>query len=89
MPEIARFFGIVVRMYAEAGESHHRPHFHAYYHDAVGVYAIDNVERVAGSLPRRQERLVLAWAELHEQELRRNWKQLQAGKRPFKIEPLR
>ena len=40
-------------------------------------------------LPRRQERLVLAWAELHEQELRRNWKQLQAGKRPFKIEPLR
>ena len=89
MPEIARFFGVVVRMYVEAGHSHHRPHFHAYYQDAVGVYAIDNVDLIAGSLPRRQQRLVLAWAELHQEELRSNWQLLQAGRRPFKIAPLR
>ena len=38
------------------------PHFHAYYQDHVGIYDIGKVECLAGSLPRRQERLVLAWA---------------------------
>ena len=89
MPEIAPFFGIVIRMYVEAGGPHHRAHFHAYYQDSNGVFAIDNVEPIAGSLPGRQERLVLAWAELHREELVRNWGLLQAGARPFKIEPLR
>ena len=32
---------------------HHRPHFHAYYQDDVGVYAIDTIELIAGQLPRR------------------------------------
>lgn len=35
MPEIARFFGIIIRMYAEAGGKHHRPHLHAYYQDSA------------------------------------------------------
>ncbi len=89
VPEISRFFGIIVRMYVGAGGPHYRPHFHAYYQDAVGGYAIDNVRLLAGSLPGRQERLVLAWAELHREELGRNWDRLQAGRRPFKVEPLR
>ena len=53
------------------------PHFHAYYQDHVGIYDISRVERLAGSLPRRQERLVLAWAELHQEELLTNWQTLQ------------
>jgi hypothetical protein len=89
MPEIARFFGIIIRMYVEAGGSHHRPHLHAYYQDSAAAYAIDNVESIAGSLPGRQERLVLAWAELHREELRLNWELLQAGMPPLKIDPLR
>ena len=40
MPEISRFFGIIIRMYAEPNAPHHRPHFHAYYQGDVGVYAI-------------------------------------------------
>jgi hypothetical protein len=44
---------------------------------------------VAGSLPRRQERLVLAWAELHRQELIANWDTLQDGRPPTKIDPLK
>jgi hypothetical protein len=89
VPEIARFFGIVIRMYVEAGGPHHRPHFHAYYQNSAGVYAIDSAELIAGSLPRRAERLVVAWGELHREELEENWKRLQAGAPPCKIAPLR
>jgi hypothetical protein len=89
MPEIARFFGIIIRMYVEAGGQHHRPHFHAYYQEHVGIIAIDEIAVIAGHLPRTQERLALAWAELHQQELRGNWVQLQAGRPPARIEPLR
>ena len=58
MPEISRFFGIVIRMFIEAGGSHHLPHLHAYYQEHVGIYGIDPIELIAGSLPKRQERLV-------------------------------
>jgi len=89
MPEISRFFGIMIRMFVEVGGSHHTPHFHAYYQDQVGIYDIERIERLVGSLPRRQERLVLAWAELHQGELMDAWRTLQAGRPPAKIEPLK
>jgi len=89
MPEISRFFGIVIRMFVEAGEPHHRPHFHAYYQGEVGVYAIDDIELLAGSLPRTQGRLVLAWAEVRRAELLADWNLLQSGRAPARIEPLR
>ncbi len=88
MPEIARFFGIVIRMYAEAEAPHHRPHFHAYYQEEVAVYGIEEVELIAGSLPRAQQRFVEAWAELHREELLANWERLQQGRTPSKINPL-
>ena len=50
MPEICRFFGIINRMYFEAGEPHHRPHFHAYYQSHTVVYAVDTIELVGGNL---------------------------------------
>jgi hypothetical protein len=50
MPEIARFFGIIIRMFAEPAAPHHRPHLHAYYHDDVGIFAIDTVELIGGDL---------------------------------------
>jgi uncharacterized protein DUF4160 len=89
VPEIARFFGIIIRMYAEAGGPHHRPHFHAYYQEEVAIYGIDSVELIAGALPRPQQRFVEAWAELHRQELLANWELLQEGRVPTSIEPLR
>ena len=89
MPEIARFFGIVIRMFVEVGAPHHRPHFHAYYQQSVAVFAIDPVECIGGSIPRTQQRLVEAWAEIHREELQRDWTLLQSGQPPFKIEPLR
>jgi hypothetical protein len=89
MPEIARFFGIVVRMFAEPAAPHHRPHLHAYYQDDVGIFAIDSIELIGGNLPQQQRRLVEAWAEIHHMELLAAWGRLQAGRLPGKIEPLR
>ena len=89
MPEISRFFGIVIRMFVEAGGPHHTPHFHAYYQEHVAIYDIAKIELLAGEMPRRQERLVLAWAELHQEELRANWQTLQQGRAAIKIEPLK
>ncbi len=76
-------------MFVESGGPHHLPHLHAYYQDDVGIYGIDPIERIAGSLPRPQERLVLAWAELHKAELASNWNALQAGRSASKIEALK
>ena len=89
MPELSRFFGIIIRMYAEAGAPHHVPHFHAYYQENVAVFRIDPIEIIAGELPARQRRLAEAWAELHQPELLLDWNRLQAGERPLPIEPLR
>ncbi len=88
MPEICRFFGIIIRMYAEPQAQHHRPHFHAYYQGEAAVYAIDSIELIAGKIPLRQKRLVEAWAELHQDELVADWDRLQSGHLPLKIDPL-
>jgi hypothetical protein len=89
MPEISRFFGIIVRMFVEAGGAHHLPHFHAYHQDHVAVYRVDRIELMAGTLPIRQRRLVEAWAELHQAELLADRARLQSGQGPLPIEPLR
>jgi hypothetical protein len=47
LPELSRFLGIIIRMYAEAGAPHHGAHFHAYYQDSVGIFRIDPVEMIA------------------------------------------
>jgi hypothetical protein len=76
-------------MFAELGSQHHIPHFHAYYQDEVGIFSLDPVELIAGSLPTRQRRLVEAWAELHQAELATDWQKLQEGRKPAAIEPLK
>jgi hypothetical protein len=88
VPELSRFYGIIIRMYVEAGGPHRRPHFHTYYGDEVAIYALSPIELMAGSLPRRQRRLVEAWAELHEDELLADWQLLQSGRVPLPIAPL-
>lgn len=72
----------------EAGQPHHLAHFHAYYQDEVAVFSLDPVDLIAGSLSRRQRRLVEAWAELHQEELIADWQRLQSGQAPLPIDPL-
>jgi hypothetical protein len=88
MPEISRFFGIIIRMYMEVGQPHHLPHFHAYYQDDTAIFGLDPVDLMAGSLPRRRRRLVEAWAELHQEELLAAWQRLQNGEPPSPVDPL-
>jgi hypothetical protein len=89
MPELSRFFGIIIRMFSEPGTAHQVPHFHAYYQDEVAVFGIDPVDLLAGTLPQKQRRLVEAWAELHQAELIADWALLHAGRRAAPIEPLK
>jgi len=89
MPELSRFFGIIIRMFVELKAPHHIPHFHAYYQYELAIYSIDPIELISGTLPKRQQRLVEVWAELHQSELRADRQRLQMGQRPLPIEPLR
>lgn len=52
MPEVSRFFGIVVTMYLEAGERHNTPHIHARYSGHRATLAIESGDILAGTLPR-------------------------------------
>ena len=64
------------------------PHFHAYYQDDVAIFSLEPIALMAGRLPTRQQRLVEAWAELHQAELLEDWQRLQNGRKPFAIKPL-
>ncbi len=75
-------------MYIEVGGPHHLQHFHAYYQDSTAVFALDPVDMIAGEFPRRQRRLVEAWAKVHQAELIDDWSRLQAGQLPLPIAPL-
>ena len=85
MPEICRFFHIIIRMYAK---EHAPPHFHAFYGDHEAVFSILNGKLMGGKLPKKQERLVTAWAAIYKKELFANWESLTSGKGFNKIDPL-
>lgn len=76
MPEISRFFGIVIRMFYN---DHMPAHFHAEYAGSEALIEIESLELYRGELPRRALALVLEWAVLHRQELRENWRMARAG----------
>ena len=77
MPELSRFFGIISPMYSS---DHNPPHFHAEYSGHEALFDISNGVFVKGSIPTKEARLVLAWYELHKEELLENWDNLSSGK---------
>jgi hypothetical protein len=86
MPTISRFFGVSIAMFFD---DHGHPHFHARHAEGQAKVRIDELEVIESSLERRQLRFVLAWAELHQDELLENWHRARAGETLLKIEPLR
>ena len=88
MPTLSMFFGIVIYMNKEDNEPHHTPHLHARYQNDDASFDF-NGELLAGSLPRRQQKLVEAWILLHQDELAANWDLINAGEKFFRIDPLR
>ena len=84
MPEISRFFGIVIAMYYV---DHARPHFHARYGGQLISMEIDG-DGVNGSFPPHRLTLLYEWRERHKAELRENWNRLRRGELPLPIPPL-
>ena len=70
MPVIARFYGILIKMYFR---EHGLPHFHAIYGEFIGVFELGTLEMAEGDLPIRAQRLVREWAEHYRDDLRRMW----------------
>ena len=85
MPEISRFFGIVITMrYRE----HSPPHFHAAYGGRRASLGIDPVVVYKGSLPSRVLGLVVEWASAHDRELADNWGRAERNEALRRIPPL-
>jgi len=70
MPVIARFYGILIKMYFR---EHGVPHFHAIYGEFNGVFEVSSLDMIEGDLPTRAHRLVRDWAEQYKDELQRMW----------------
>lgn len=88
MPTISMFYGILIRMFFYDIEKHKNPHIHAEYQGEVAVYSIPDGEVLAGNLPRKKDKLVVAWIEIHQENLLANWQLAVNGKKVFKIKGL-
>ena len=88
MPTISMFYGIIIRMYCAPSE-HNPPHIHAYYQNHKAIVDIKKRKVTEGKLPRKKERLILAWVEIHQEELLADWDLASNGELPFKIDPLK
>ena len=85
MPQVSRFFGIIISMFYD---EHNPPHFHATYGEYKAEIEINNLSILVGRLPSRALGLVIEWASLHQEELLDNWKRIENGQAIQKISPL-
>lgn len=88
MPTISMFYGILIKMFFMDIEKHKIPHIHAEYQGQVGVYSILDGQLLAGSLPSSKNKLVVAWIEIHKEDLQADWELAVHGKKPFPIKGL-
>lgn len=86
MPEISRFFGIVIKMF---WDDHNPPHFHAFYAGEEVLIDINNLSVFAGHLSPRALGLVIEWATLHQKELLADWHRAETQRPLASIEPLK
>lgn len=89
MPVISMFYGIIVALYFVDNRRHKRPHIHARYQGREVVISIPDGKVLEGALPPAKMKLLLAWVEIHKDELRADWELAVKGEQPFKIEPLK
>jgi len=88
MPEICRFYGIVIKMIFNDNDKHHKPHVHVYYGEYEASMSLDG-EVLEGKIPVKQYRMVSGWMALHEEELYAAWNNAVRNKAFEKIEPLK
>ncbi len=72
MPEISRFYGIIIKMFFKPKE-HEPSHLHALYGEYMGIFNLQNMEMIEGDLPKRAQDLVREWIGQNQQELLEMW----------------
>ncbi|MBX3042743.1 MAG: DUF4160 domain-containing protein [Ignavibacteriae bacterium] len=86
MPEISRFYGLIITMY---GDDHNPPHFHVQYNEYRAIIEIISGEILQGSLPSKQLKYIQVWADIHKEELLENFENLNKDIKTYsKIKPL-
>jgi len=85
MPELSRFYGIIIRMFYQ---DHNPPHFHAEYQEYEAVIEIETLQMREGELPNKAKQLVKEWAVLHQKELFEAWQKAQKPEPLDRISPL-
>jgi hypothetical protein len=88
MPTISMFYGILIRMFFRDIQKHHVPHIHADYQGKVALYSILDGDLLAGDLPMNKHILVVAWIEIHQEDLLADWALASNGRKPFPIKGL-
>ena len=86
MPEISRFYGIIIAMFFD---DHNPPHFHARYSGEKVAIEIESLRIIEGHIAPRALGLVIEWAAQHKDELMNNWELAKNNRTPNKIEPLK
>ncbi|MCI5224272.1 MAG: DUF4160 domain-containing protein [Candidatus Electrothrix sp. AR4] len=82
------FYGILIRMFFKDTDKHKLPHIHTEYQGKVAVYSIPDGELLAGEMDRRKQKLIVAWIEIHQENLLANWELAVNGKPTFRIKGL-
>lgn len=86
MPTVCMFRGI--KIYFNYSE-HQPPHFHAQYGGETVCISIHDIEVLTGSIPSKQLKMLLGWAQFHQSELMENWELTQRHQAPFPIDPMK
>ena len=81
MPEITRFYGIIIKMFFKPKE-HEPSHIHALYGEYVGIFNISTHEMMDGDLPKKAQMLVQEWLEQNDEKLQKMWDNQHIGKLP-------
>ncbi len=81
MPEIARFYGIVIKMFFKPKE-HEPSHIHALYGEYMGEFNIRTMEMIQGDLPKKAQELVTEWLASNQDALQEMWDNQQIRKLP-------
>jgi len=80
MPEITRFYGIIIKIFFR--NEHNPPHIHAIYNEHNGMIDIQTLEMIEGDLPSKALELVREWAKNYQTELMAMWNDKKLEKLP-------
>lgn len=81
MPEIARFYGIIIKMFFKPKE-HEPSHIHALYGEHIGIFNIETLKMTEGDLPTKAQELVTEWLKQNQKELLKMWETQTISKLP-------